>query len=327
MIIFTRGRKFAVCAAMALTIGGTSIPAQAEFPERPLRFIVPTAPGGSPDIVARVLANKLVEQLRQQVIVDVRPGGSGIIGVEIAKAAAPDGYTLLLATFTTFASLPALKTKLSYDTERDFSALTRAASVANVVAVHPSLGVNTAAELASLAKARPGQLNYGSAGNGSPAHIAGEMFDLFAGVKTVHVPYKGAAPALNDLISGQLQFIMTSPLVALPHGKSGRIKVIATTGAKRDPLLPELPPVADAVPGFEITQWWGVAVPARTPAAVAGKLHAEIVKALQSPAVQELLAKQGATAHAESPASFAAFIKAERGRVARVGRQAGITLD
>ena len=178
-----------------------------------------------------------------------------------------------------------------------------------------------------LAKARPGQLNYGSGGNGGASHLAGEMFNVLAGVKTVSVHYKGTPLTLNDLIAGLLQFIMASPPAAMPHAKTGKIKVIATTGAARDPLLPELPTVADTVPGFESTQWWGIAAPAKMPAVIATRLHAEIGKAMQSPEVREQLTKQSATAHAESPADFTAFIKAERGRIARVGRQVGITLD
>jgi tripartite-type tricarboxylate transporter receptor subunit TctC len=297
------------------------------YPNRPLRIIVTFPSGSAADTVARVLGNKLAEQMGQQVIVDVRPGGSGVIAVEIAKNAAPDGYTLLLATATSFATLPTLKPKLPYDVDKDFAVLSRVASGAYVLAVHPSLGVATVADLVKLAKARPGQLNYGSGGNGSAGHLAGEMFDLLAGVKTVHVPYKGAPPALNDLIAGQLQFTIASPVLLMPHAKTGRIKVIASTGAKRDPLLPELPTVADAVPGYEITTWFGVAVPAKTSTAIVSKLHAELVKAMRSPETRELLAKQGATAHAESPAEFSAFIKLERERIGRIGRQAGITLD
>ena len=317
--------RLAAVTLAALAVSG--IAAAQTYPNRPLRIIVPFPPGSPPDTVARILGIKLTEQIGQPVIVDARPGGSGVIGVEIAKNALPDGYTLLLAGATEFATLPALKPKLPYDPDKDFFALSRVASAANVVAVHPSLGVGTVADLVKLAKARPGQLNYGSGGNGTSGHLAGELFNVLAGVKTVHVPYKGAVLALNDMIAGQLQFIMASPIFVMPHAKTGRIKAIATTGAKRDPLLPELPTVADILPGFEITTWNGVAVPAKTPAVIVNKLHAEIVKALQSPEVRELLAKQGVTAHAESPAEFTAFIKAERERIARVGRQAGITLD
>jgi tripartite-type tricarboxylate transporter receptor subunit TctC len=323
----TRRQLLCLAAATVAALAVPGVGAAQTYPNRPVRIIAPFPPGTTADIVARMLGNKLTEQLGQHVIVDQRPGASGVIAVEIAKSAPPDGYTLLLMGPTVFATFPALKPKLPYDPDKDFVALSRVASVANVVAVHPSLGVGTVADLVKLAKARPGHLNYGSAGNGTAPHLAGEMFSALAGVKTVHVPYKGSALALNDLIAGQLQFIMGSPVVVMPHAKTGRIKVIATTGAKRDPLLPELPTVADTVPGFESTLWWGVAVPAKTPAVIVNKLHAEIVKAMQSPEVREILAKQGATAHAESPAEFTAFIKAERERIARVGRQVGITLD
>ena len=312
---------------LAAALGAAPAIAAETYPSRPIRFLVASPPGGSPDILARILGGKLTEQMGQQVVVDNRAGASGLIGVEIAKNAAPDGYTLVLATTTLFASLPVLKANLPFDPDRDFNSLTRIASVANVATVHAGLPVTNIAELVQLAKARPGQLNYGSAGNGSPAHLAGAMFNVLAGVETVHVPYKGAAPALSDVIAGQLQMLFTSPLVAMPHARGGRIKVLATTGARRDPLIPELPALAETVPGYDITQWWGVAVPVKTPAALAAKLHGEIVKALRSPEVRELLAKQGATAQPESPAEFVAFMKAERSRIASLGKKAGIKLD
>ena len=304
----------------------TSAQAQ-NYPSRPIRFLVPGAAGSSQDILARVLANKLSQQLHQQVVVDARAGASGLIAIDIAKTAAPDGYTLVAATSTLFSGLPALKPKLSYDPDRDFAPLSRMASVANVLTVNASLGVETAADLVKLAKTKPAQLNYGSAGNGSPAHLAGAMFDVLAGVKTNHVPYKGAAQALTDVIGGQLHYLITSPLVAMPHAKGGRIKVLATTGAKRDPLLPDLPVLADTVPGYDITQWWGVVAPAKTPKPILDLLHAEIIKALRTPEVRELLAKQGATAQPESPAEFAAFMKSERTRIGQLGKKAGISLD
>lgn len=297
------------------------------YPSRPIRFLVPGATGSSQDLLSRIVANKLSQQLGQQVVVDVRAGASGVIGIEIGKAAAPDGYMIIAATSTLFAGLPALKSKLSYDPDRDFAPLTRIATVANVMTVNAALGVESVADLVKLAKAKPGQLNYGSAGNGSPAHLAGAMFDVLADVKTSHVPYKGAAQALTDVIGGQLQYLITSPLVAMPHAKGGRIKVLATTGAKRDPLIPDLPTVADTVPGYQITQWWGVAVPAKTPPAIVAKLHAEIIKALQAPEVRDLVAKQGATVQPESPAEFAAFMLAERLRISNLGKQANIRLD
>lgn len=311
---------------LALTAITQLAQAQA-YPSRPIRFLVPGAAGSSQDILTRILANKLSQQMNQQFVVDARAGATGVIAIDIARTAAPDGYTLVAATSSLFSGLPALKSKLSYDPDRDFAPLSRMASVANVVTVNAALGVETAADLVKLAKAKPGQLNYGSAGNGSPAHVAGAMFDLLAGVKTNHIPYKGAAQALTDVIGGQLQFLITSPLVAMPHAKGGRIKVLATTGAKRDPLLPDLPVFADTLPGYDITQWWGVVAPAKTPADILKKLHAEIMQALQSPDVRDLLAKQGATAQPESPAEFAALMKAERIRIGNLGKRAGISLD
>lgn len=315
-----------IAAALLVAVCESGVSADT-YPSRPIRFLVPSPPGGSPDILARIVAGKLSEQMKQQVIVDNRAGASGIIGVEIAKNAAPDGYTLLLVTATNFASLPALARKLPYDPPKDFIAISRIAWVANVVTVNAKLGVNSVADLVSLAKAKPSQLNYGSAGNGSPAHLAGAMLNVLAGINTLHVPYKGAAPALTDMIAGQIQILITSPLVAMPHGRAGRIKVLATTGAQRDPLLPELPPVADTVPGYEIVQWWGIAVPARTPPPLVKRLHREIVSALGAQDAREAMSKNGATASPESPSEFAAFIRAERERIAKVGRQAGITLD
>lgn len=309
-----------------LSIAPSAAQAQS-YPARPVRLLVPGAAGSSQDILARVLAVKLAQQLGQPFVVDARAGATGLIAIDLGKTAAPDGYTLIAATSTLFAAFSALKSNLSYDADRDFAPLSRMASVANVVTVNINLGVETAADLVKLAKAKPGQLNYGSAGNGSPAHLAGAMFDVLAGVRTVHVPYKGAALAIPDMISGQLQFLITSPLIAVPHGRAGRIRVLATTGAKRDPLLPELPVFADTVPGFEITQWWGVVAPAKTPQPILDVLHREIVKALSASDVRELLAKQGATAQPESPAAFAAFMKAERTRIANLGKRANIVLD
>ena len=297
------------------------------YPTRPLRLIVPFSPGSTSEVVARILGNKLTEQIGQQVIIDTRPGGLGIIGIEIAKNAPADGYTLLLAGSTVFTLLPALRSKLSYDPDKDFIALSRLISSSIVIVVNQALGVGTVADLVKLAKARPGQLNYGSSGNGSGQHIAAELFNLLAGVKTTHVPYKSANLALPDMIAGQVHFMIVSAPGVMSQVKAGRIKAIATAGATRDPLLPELPIVAEVLPGYEYTTWSGIAVPAKTPAAIVNKLHSEIVKALQQPDVREQYAKQGAMAHPESPAEFTTFIKAERSRIARVGKQVGITVD
>jgi tripartite-type tricarboxylate transporter receptor subunit TctC len=325
MTLRSRMPYVAAAAFTLLAVAGTT--SAQTYPTRPVRIIVSFPAGGQSDTVARIVGNKLSAQFGQPVIVDSRPGGSGVIGVEIAKGAPADGYTLLMATVNTFAILPALKPRLSYDPDRDFIGLTRVSSGADVLAVHPSLGVGTVADFVKVAKAQGGQLNYGTSGIGTAQHLAGEMFNALAGAKTVHVPYKGVVLALNDLIEGRLQFVVASPIFVMPHARTGKVRAIATVGAKRDPLLPELPAVAEVLAGFEVTNWQGLAVPAKTPAPLVQKLHAEIVKALQTPEVRESLSKQGMTAHADWPAEFAAFLKADRERIARIGRQVGITLD
>ncbi len=297
------------------------------YPNRPVRVGVPGAPGSSQEVLSRVVGNKLAQQMGQPFVIDARAGASGMIGLDIAKAAAPDGYTLLAATSTLMSGLPALKPKLHYDPDRDFIPLSRMASVANVVTVGAQLGIDNAVDFVKLAKAKPGALNFGSAGNGSPAHLAGAMFNVLAGVTTIHVPYKGAAQALSDVMAGQLQYLITSPLVAMPHAKGGRIRLLATTGAKRDPLIPDLPVFADTVPGYDITQWWGLVLPAGVPPAISAHLHREIIIALKSAEVAGFLTKQGAVAQPESPAEFAAFMKAERTRIAHIGKRANIILE
>ena len=294
------------------------------YPSRPIRFLVPGASGSSQDVLSRVVANKLAQQMNQQVIVDVRAGASGVIGIELGKVAAPDGYTIVAATSTLFASLPALKSNLSYDPDRDFAPLSRMAMVANVMTVNAGLGVETVPDFVKLAKAKPGQLNYGSAGNGSPAHLAGAMFDVLAQVKTNHVPYKGAAQALTDVIGGQLQYLVTSPLVAMPHAKGGRIKVLATTGAKRDPLIPELPTVADTVPGYESSAWFGLGAPQGTPAEIVEVLNKAVNAGLADPRMRARYTELGGGIAASTPAEFGKLIADETEKWGKVVKFAGL---
>lgn len=317
--------RWLLVGVAALTLSQAAHP-QA-YPTRPVRIIVSNATGSSPEIVGRILANKLTAQMGQQFVVDTRPGASGIIGVELVKTAAPDGYTVLIGSTTVFSSLPALKPNLPYDMERDFIPLTRLASVANVMVVQASLGVTNVAEFIKYAQANPGKLNCGHSGNGTPAHLAEALFNYMAKVDIQLVPYKGAAQALSDLIAGHIQCQFTSPVVAMPHAKGGRVRVLATTGVGPDPLAPELPTVARTVPGYESTQWFGIALPARTPKPVVDRLHAEIVRTLRSPEVSELLSKQGATVQPESPAAFAQYIREERNRIAGLAKSAGIRID
>ena len=234
---------------------------------------------------------------------------------------------MLLGSTTVFAGLPALKPNLSYDIDRDFVPLTRIASVANVMVVQASLGITSVADFIRYAQANPGKLNCGHSGNGTPAHIAAALFNAMAKVDIQHVPYKGAAQVLNDVIAGHIQCQFTSPVVAMPHAKAGRVRVLATTGLTPDPLAPELPTVARTVPGYESTQWYGTALPARTPRAIVEKVHGEIVKALRSPDVSEALARQGATIQPESPAAFSRYIREERDRIASLAKSAGIRID
>jgi tripartite-type tricarboxylate transporter receptor subunit TctC len=317
-------RSIGVAAALAVHSGYA---ADQSYPMKPVRIIVSNATGSSPEITGRILANKLSAQTGQQFVVDARPGASGIIGVDLVKTAAPDGYTLLVGSTTVFAGLPALKPNLSYDMERDFIPLTRIASVANVMVVQASLGVFNVAEFIKYAQANPGKLNCGHSGNGTPAHLAAALFNVMAKVDIPQVPYKGAAQVLSDLIAGHIQCQFTSPVVAMPHAKGGRVRVLATTGVGPDPLAPELPTVAETLPGYESTQWFGIAAPAGTPKTVVDMLHAQIMRALQTPEVRDLLRRQGATPQPESPAAFAKYIREERERIAGLAKGAGITID
>jgi len=292
------------------------------YPTKPVRLIVASAPGGAPDILGRAIAQKLAEALGQQVVVDNRAGASGIIGAELTARAAPDGYTLLLGATTILAILPTLNHKLPYDAARDLAPVTLIASAANVVVVHPGVGARNIAELAKAAKARP--INFASAGNGTPAHLAGDMLNMMAGIRMAHVPYKGAGPALTDLLAGQVQVLITSPIAALPHVSTGKLRLLASTGAQRNPTLPDLPTVAETLPGYEITQWWGLNAPAGTPSAIIDRLQRETARSLQQPDVRERLQAQGAVGVGSTPAEFGRFIASERARIAKLIQQAGI---
>ena len=297
------------------------------YPHKPIRVIVGSAPGGAPDILARAIAQKLTAALGQQVVIDNRAGASGAIGAEMTAKAAPDGYTLFLSTSMGFAMLPHLKKSLPYDAIRDFASITQLAFASNVLVVNSAVPAKTVSDLLQLAKAKPGALNFGSAGNGSPAHVAGEMLNVMAGVHMTHVPYKGAAPALLDVIAGQVQFIITSPISAAPHIASGKVRALATTGSKRNLSLPDLPTVADTLPGFEITQWWGLSAPSRTPHGVIERLHGETARAISAQDVRERIARDGAVAVGGTPREFDALIAAEFKRFGDVIRKAGIPAE
>jgi tripartite-type tricarboxylate transporter receptor subunit TctC len=316
---------YRMLALLAMAIASTVAPAQG-YPTRPVRLIVADAAGGAPDQLARVLAKTLSENLGQQIVVDNRPGAAGALGADLAARSPADGYTLLLTTTAIYAILPSLKKNLSYEPVRDFMPISRIATASNVLVVNVALPVASVAELVKLAKSKPGVLNYASAGIGSPAHLAGEMLNLLAGIKLTHVPYKGAAPGLLDVIAGNAQLIITSPIAAGAHMSGGRVRALATTGSERNPRLPDLPTVADTVPGYEITQSWGVVAPAGTPAQIVAQLNEQIVRALRSPDVMEGVTRTGAIPAGDTAAAFAAFMASERQRLGDVITKTGIVL-
>ena len=318
-------RRWLVLALWALVAVSPGATGQT-YPARPIRLIVADAPGGAPDQLARLLSQKLSLALGQQVVVDNRPGAGGVLGADLAAKAPPDGYTLLMTTTAIYAILPNLQKNPPYDPVKDFAPISRIATASNVLVVNNALPAKNVAELVKLAKEKPGALNYASAGIGTPAHLAGEMLNLRADIKVTHVPYKGAAPALQDVIAGNVQYIITSPIAAGAHMNSGRVRALATTGATRNPSLPDLPTVADTVPGYEITQSWGIVAPAGTPPAIVRQLAGEIGKAMNQPDMKEQVLKTGAVPAGDSPAEFEAFMAKERQRLGEVITRSGIVL-
>jgi tripartite-type tricarboxylate transporter receptor subunit TctC len=296
------------------------------YPARPVRLIVADAAGGAPDQLGRIVAQKLSEALGQQVFVDNRPGVSGALGADIAARSPADGHTLLLTTTSIYAILPSLKKGLPYDPVKDFTPISRIATASNVLVVNTSLPARSIAELVKHAKERPGALNYASAGVGSPAHLAGEMLNLLGGIKITHIPYKGAAPGLLDVIAGNAQLIITSPISAGAHLSAGRVRALATTGPDRNPALPDLPTIAETLPGYEITQSWGMVAPAGTPAPIVARLSDEVIKVMRQDEVKERVVRTGAVPAGDTPAAFEAFMARERQRLADVIAKSGIVL-
>jgi len=318
------GRRAALSLAATLAISTPHAGAADAYPAKPIRFVVAFPPGGGTDIIARSIAQKLAERIAQQVVVDNRPGAGGNIGTDIVAKAAPDGYTMLMGSAGPLAINASLFAKMPFDPVRDLAPVTLAASTPNVLVLHPSLKAATVKELIALARARPGEINFASSGHGTPAHLAGELFNSMAGVKMVHVPYKGAAPALADLLGGQVQLMFSTMPPALPHVKDGKLRALAVTSAKRSPAAPELPTVDEiALPGFEANTWHGVVVPAGTPETIVARLNREIVAILHLPEVVERLSGQGAEPVGSTPQEFAAYIKSEALKWAKVVRDSG----
>jgi len=310
------------CVALAVL---TAAAAGADvYPSKPIRFVVAFPPGGGTDLVARTIAPRLAERLAQQVVVDNRPGAGGNLGTEIVAKSAPDGYTMLMGSVGPLAINASLFARMPFDPLKDLAPVTLAASTPNVLVVHPSLPVTTVRDLIALAKARPGAINFASSGQGTPAQLAGELFNSMAGVKMVHVPYKGSAPALADLLGGQVQVMFSTLPPALPHVTAGRLRALAVASLRRSPAAPGLPTLDEtALPGFEATTWHGVMVPAGTSNAVVAKLHHDIVAVLRMPDVAERLSSQGAEAIGSSPEEFGSYIRSETAKWAKVVRQSG----
>jgi tripartite-type tricarboxylate transporter receptor subunit TctC len=311
----------------ALLAAAPGAQAQGNYPVKPIRLIVPSLPGGGTDISARLIAPKLSEYLGQQVIVENRAGAAMAIGGEAVARAAPDGYTLLMGISTLTIS-PSIKKSLPYDAVRDFAPVSQVVTLPNVLLVHPSVPAHTVKELIAFARAHPGQLSYASAGVGSNLHMSMELFLSMAKVKMVHVPYKGSGGAMVDLIAGQVAVMTTTILSAISHLRSGRLRALGLTGAKRNAALPGVPTIAEAaLPGYYAVQWYGILAPAGTPREVISKLHAGVVRALQDAAIRERFASDGVEPIGNTPEEFAAVIRAEMAKWAKVVKEAGIKAE
>jgi tripartite-type tricarboxylate transporter receptor subunit TctC len=294
------------------------------YPSRPIRYIVAQAPGGSSDTLARIVTQRVAGGLGQQIVIDNRPGATGIIGAEVVARANPDGYTLLQVA-TSHATNPAMQAKLPYDTLRDFSAISLLTQQPNVWLVYPSVPVKNIKELIAYAKSKPGQLNYASSGTGGSQHLAGELLKSMAGIDIVHVPYKGSPPALVDVIAGRVPLMSSTMPPALPHIRSGKVRAIAVTSAKRSPALPDVPTVAESgLPGYEAIAWQGLVAPAGTPKAVIARLNAEFVKAVKQPDIVAKLNEQGFETVASTPEWFTQYTKTEIAKWSKVIKAAGI---
>ena len=323
-----RPRAATLCLSAALLVLPVSSALAQMYPVRPVRMIVPFPAGGATDIVGRLVAQKLSEAWRQQVIVDNRGGAGGTIGSDIAAKSAPDGYTILVATSSTHAIAPSLYSKLPYDPVRDFSPVTLLASATILLAVHPSVPARNVRELIALGKRQPRALSFASSGNGGISHLVGEQFKSMSGIEMLHVPYKGDTPALVDLVSGQVSLMFGTAVSFLPYVKSGRLNALAVTNPKRSAIVPQVPTIAESgLPGFEALQWFGIFAPAGTSKDIIARLNGEIVKILRLPDVRERLTSLGADVVGNTPEQFAAFQKADAAKWAKIVKQSGAKID
>jgi tripartite-type tricarboxylate transporter receptor subunit TctC len=321
--------KIVIRALVTLALAACVTSAFAQgYPTRPIRMVIGFPPGGGTDIIGRIVAHKLSEVIGQQVLPDNRGGASGQIGAEIVAKAPPDGYTTMMVHIAAISILPSLVAKLPYDAEKDFAPISLVAIGPNLLVVHPSLPVRTVKELIALAKARPGQLQYASPGAGTVQHIAGELFKMQAKVDMLHVPYKGSGQSIVDLVAGQVHMDFDSVPPVINHVKAGRLRALAVTSEKRFSLLPQMPTVSESgLPGFDMSTWWGLVAPGAVSKEIIAKLHAETVKLLKQNDVKEKIANVGAEVVGTSPEEFAAFIRSERAKYAKVVKAANIKLD
>jgi tripartite-type tricarboxylate transporter receptor subunit TctC len=318
MISLVRGALALFAVTLSLSVHGQT------YPAKPVRLVVPFVPGGPTDIQARMLGEKLGQRLGQQVIIDNRGGAGGNIGMELTAKSPPDGSTIVIATVGTWAVNPYLY-QLPFDVIRDFAPVTQVSTSPGALIVHPSVPAKNVKELIALAKNRPGELNYGSSGVGGFGHICGELFDLMTGTKMTHIPYKSSAPALTDLIAGNIQVLFNNLISTTPFVKTGRVRALATTGAKRSPALPDLPTLDEAgLKGYENSSWSAVAAPAGTPPAITSRLHKEFVEILKMPDIQKRHAEVGAEIIASTPEQFHAYLKSELAKFSKLVKEAGI---
>jgi tripartite-type tricarboxylate transporter receptor subunit TctC len=322
-------RLLAACAVLVTAVLAFAFPAQADtFPSRTVKLVVPFPPGGPLDATGRAIAQKLTEAWGQSVIVENKPGAGGNIGAGYVAKSAPDGYTVVMGALSTHAVNPSLYPKMPFDAQRDFAPITLVAITPNVLVVNPSLPVHSVKELIAYAKANPGKLSFGSGSIGSAGHLAGELFKVDAGVDMVHVPYKGAAPAMQGLLAGDTQLMFDNLASAMSQVNAGKLRALAVTTAERSKLVSDLPTMAEAgVPGFDISTWYGLLAPAGTPPDLIAKWNADVTKILSAPEMRERLATQGAEAAPDSPADFAKFIASELVKYAKIVKASGAKVD
>ena len=320
-------RLLAHCLFGALALAAIRAFAQ-PYPAKPVRIVVGVPPGGTTDVVARLVGQKLAEQMGQQVVIDNRGGAGGNIGADLVAKSPPDGYALFLATIGTMTINPHLYRKMPFDTLRDFAAISQLTSMPQVLALHPSIPARSLRDLIALAKANPAKLNFASGGSGTAIHLAGELFKTMTGTQMEHIAYKGSAPAMTDLLGGQVSLMFDQIVTAMPHVQTGRLRALGVTTARRSAIAPNLPTLAESgLPGYEITTWHGLLAPAGTPSEIVARLASEAAKALQAADVRDKFASQGVDPVSSTPDQFAAFMKSELGKWAKVVKASGARVD